>query len=131
MQFAQDQTLIAPVVSVPPRPDKIAIPVEESSRKVVETGKQFVNTPTISIIKPYFQQMAERTYPWIERDTVYNLQHELQNFDICLPRPLEESPIESTVWVLYVPLFHCVSTIPESSHTFTRFLRCSISHAQN
>jgi len=99
---AQDQTLIAPVVSVPPRPDKIAIPVEESSRKVVETGKQFVNTPTISIIKPYFQQMAERTYPWIERDTVYNLQHELQNFDICLPRPLEESPIESTVWVFFL-----------------------------
>jgi hypothetical protein len=46
--------------------------------------------------------MSDRTYPWIDRDAVYGSQHKLQNYDICLPRPLEESPVESTVWVLYV-----------------------------
>jgi hypothetical protein len=44
----------------------------------------------------------EKTYPWHEEDTLYGVQHALQNFDICLPRPLEQSNKKDTVWVMYV-----------------------------
>lgn len=63
-------------------------------------------------VKPYIMEQEERMYPWIERDTPYGLQHALQNFDICLPRPLEESPKESTVWVLYVPRISHLHDVP-------------------
>ena len=46
---------------------------------------------------------AERTYPWIAKDLQYGSQHKLQNYDICFPRPLKESPVDKTLWVLYVP----------------------------
>lgn len=66
--------------------------------------------PSADLVMPTEKTMAvplsagdvtgKRQYPWHERDDVYGIQHELQNFDICLPRPLEESSNEDTVWVM-------------------------------
>jgi hypothetical protein len=107
MHLAPDQPITGPVLPISvPDPTKSADSITSvfggSRREVEHIKSEGVVEPVEEVWKPYWTLMEERTYPWIERDMVYGLQHRLQNFDICLPRPLEESPIEKTVWVLYV-----------------------------
>jgi len=44
----------------------------------------------------------EITYPYYLNSIPYGLQHRLQTLDICLPRPLSESPPKDTVWVVFI-----------------------------
>lgn len=107
MHLTAEQLITGPVF--PASTDKAVAEIARRAESVtslvgvvpllVEQAKEQV---VKAVTKPYSMLMAERTYPWIERDTLYGLQHRLQSFDICLPRPLEESPVGKTVWVLYV-----------------------------
>ncbi|KIW01011.1 uncharacterized protein PV09_07528 [Verruconis gallopava] len=52
--------------------------------------------------QPATVKSGDTSFPRFERDGVYGSQHELQNYDVCLPRPLEESSPERTVWVIFI-----------------------------
>jgi hypothetical protein len=58
--------------------------------------------PTEIMAAPAVEDKDSRTYPWHEKGNVYGIQHALQNYDICLPRPLKQSRKEDSVWVMYV-----------------------------
>lgn len=117
MHLVPEQHLTGPIVSVPVNYAQLESELEPTDHETIVTVKEISQDEAGRPIIPYCMQMAERTYPWIERDSLYGIQHRLQNFDICLPRPLEESPVESTAWVLYVLSFDL--------RTYTIRIHCS------